>query len=132
MNKLLLVVLFACGHSSQPPPQQQPQPSAHDVESHDALAPPPSDAQRLTEREALMQEMQKLSDDMCNCKDAACATKVADELKRWSEAAEKRANPPRMSDDDVKRARELSERMGRCMAALVPPAAGSATAPSPR
>ncbi len=58
----------------------------------------------------------KFTEQMCACKDAACAQQVSDELTKWSqEMARSEREPPRMTEEDSKRAAEIGERMGKCM-----------------
>lgn len=58
----------------------------------------------------------KFTDDMCACKDSACAQRVSDEMTKWSqEMSRSEREPPRMTEEDQKRAAEIGERMGKCM-----------------
>jgi hypothetical protein len=60
--------------------------------------------------------MTRFRDDMCACKDSACAQKVSDDMTKWGQE-EMRTNrePPKLSDDDVKRFTQIGEDMGHCM-----------------
>jgi len=63
-----------------------------------------------------MAAMTHFADEMCACHDTSCAQRVADEMTKWSqEMAKDQSKPPKMTDDDVKRATALGERMGKCM-----------------
>jgi hypothetical protein len=63
-----------------------------------------------------MAKMEQFKNEMCTCKDTACAQKVSDEMAKWSQQMAKgNRMPPRMSDDDVKRATVIGEQMGKCM-----------------
>lgn len=60
--------------------------------------------------------MERFKDEMCACKDAKCAQGVADEMTKWSqEMAKELDDPPKMSDEDTKRATAIGEEMGKCM-----------------
>ncbi|HEX4452887.1 MAG TPA: hypothetical protein VH143_18560 [Kofleriaceae bacterium] len=63
-----------------------------------------------------MVKMEQFETEMCACKDSKCAQKVSDEMAKWSqEMAKGNRIPPKMSDDDVKRATAIGEAMGKCM-----------------
>lgn len=84
---------------------------------------------------AAMQKMEELKTKMCACKDAACAQAVSDDMASWSqEQAKNQKSPPKLSDNDQKRAAALGEQMGKCMqeamAATATPPAGSGAAGS--
>lgn len=66
-------------------------------------------------RDAL-NKMRKFTDDMCACKDTACAQKVSDEMTKWSqEMVSSDKTPPKMTEADTKEAQEIGTRMGECM-----------------
>jgi hypothetical protein len=72
------------------------------------------------EMERAMRAMSKFKDQMCGCKDAKCAQDVADEMTKWSqEMSKSMKEPPKMADDDIKRAAAIGEEMGRCMQAAM-------------
>jgi hypothetical protein len=63
-----------------------------------------------------MKAMERFGDEMCACKDTACAQKVSDEMTKWSqEEAKDQKESPKMTEDDIKRATAIGERMGKCM-----------------
>ncbi len=63
-----------------------------------------------------MSKMEQFETEMCACKDTKCAQKVSDEMAKWSQQMAKGNRvPPKMSDDDVKRATVIGEAMGKCM-----------------
>ena len=63
-----------------------------------------------------MVKMEQFKNQMCTCKDTACAQKVSDEMAKWSQQIAKHGGaPPRMTDDEVKRATVIGEQMGKCM-----------------
>jgi hypothetical protein len=77
-----------------------------------------------------MQVMEQFVEDMCDCHDSQCSQRVVDEMTRWSQdQAKNNREPPKPSDEDIRRFAELGERMGMCMqkAMSAGPAAGSAT-----
>jgi hypothetical protein len=70
----------------------------------------------------------KFTEQMCACKDAACAQQVSDDMTKWAqEMSAREKNPPRMSEEDSKRAAEIGERMGKCMQVAM--GAGGSTGP---
>ena len=64
-----------------------------------------------------LETMTHFKDEMCACKDTGCAQKVSDEMATWSQdqAKQHAKEPPKMSDDEIKRATDLGEAMGKCM-----------------
>jgi len=66
----------------------------------------------------LMKKMSEFKDQMCACKDAACAEKVSDGMTKWSQDMSKEyrnKEPPRMTEEDTKKAAAIGEQMGKCM-----------------
>ena len=64
----------------------------------------------------VMAQFTVYSDHMCACRDKACVDKVTDEMTRWSqEMAKEDPKPPHMSEDQIKAATAIGERMGTCM-----------------
>ncbi|MEO6772640.1 MAG: hypothetical protein ABI467_06405 [Kofleriaceae bacterium] len=69
-----------------------------------------------TSTDKAMSAMTKFRDEMCACTDSACAQRVSDEMTKWGqEEARNDQNPPKMTEDDVKRFTRLGEIMGTCM-----------------
>lgn len=65
---------------------------------------------------AAMEKMVELKNKMCECKDAACAQSVSDELSRWgSEHWKAQIRPPEMSAEESRRAVQVGEEMSKCM-----------------
>jgi len=63
-----------------------------------------------------MAKMAEFKDKMCACKDTACATKVSDEMTKWSQdMAKDQKEPPKMSEEDTKKAAQIGDDMGKCM-----------------
>src|SRR5262245_58859530 len=82
-----------------------------------------------------MAKMTEFKDEMCKCKDAKCAQDVSDKMMKWSqEQSKNQKEPPKMNEEDTKKAAAIGEEMGKCMqtamgAGMTPPegsAAGSA------
>jgi len=66
--------------------------------------------------DAAIKAMERFRDEMCGCKDTACAQQVSDEMSKWSEQMSKELDdPPRMTEEDTKRATAIGETMGKCM-----------------
>jgi len=64
---------------------------------------------------AMMAKMTEFKDKMCACADTACAQKVSDEMTKWSQEQIKGGAPPKMSEDDTKKATQIATDMGACM-----------------
>jgi hypothetical protein len=63
-----------------------------------------------------MKAMEHFRDEMCACKDTACAQHVSDEMSKWAaDAAKQNDESWRMTDEETKRATEIGETMGKCM-----------------
>lgn len=116
MKAVLLVVLAAaaaCGGSPPPPPAPAPTPVSN------TAPPPPAPADAApapgSANDALA-AMTRFKDELCKCTDTPCAQRVSDEMTRWAQdMAKSQAQPPKMSDDDLKAATALGEAMGTCM-----------------
>ncbi|MFT3697114.1 MAG: hypothetical protein QM831_28485 [Kofleriaceae bacterium] len=71
---------------------------------------------RTNDTRAVMAKMVTFKDQMCACKDSACASKVADDMTKWGqEEAKKTDDVPQMSDEDTKAFTKIGEEMGTCM-----------------
>lgn len=58
----------------------------------------------------------KFTDEMCACKDAACANHVSEDMTRWADSMQADWKPaPKFDDAQMKRATDLAKRMGDCM-----------------
>jgi hypothetical protein len=69
-----------------------------------------------TSTAAAMKAMTKFRDQMCMCKDSACAQKVSDDMTKWGqEMAKEEHDVPNFSEEDTKAFTELGETMGKCM-----------------
>jgi hypothetical protein len=69
-----------------------------------------------TSLDVIMKVMNGFRDQMCACKDSACAMRVSEDMTKWGQqqaAAEQ--NPPKMTDEDTRRFTQLGEDMGKCM-----------------
>jgi hypothetical protein len=60
-------------------------------------------------------KMQQLADDMCQCRDRQCTERVVDEMMKWSQDQARSVKPPRLSEQDMRRAEKIGLRMGECM-----------------
>jgi hypothetical protein len=61
-------------------------------------------------------DMTKFKDQLCACKDAACAQKVSDDMTKWSQELTKREkDPPKLTEEQTRRAADIGEQMGNCM-----------------
>jgi hypothetical protein len=63
-----------------------------------------------------MAQMERFKDQMCACKDSACAQRVSDDMTKWSQQlSQTQRNMPKMTVDETKRAAVIGEAMGKCM-----------------
>ena len=60
--------------------------------------------------------MNKFADDMCACKDTACAQRVSDAMVKWGQDTTRNAKQtPKMSEQETKDVTKIAERLGTCM-----------------
>ena len=115
MQKMLVcgvLALVACGGGQKPAPEA-PAPSPVVANAKPAEPTPPK-----SEAGQLIDQMNKFTDEMCACADAACAQKVSDEMVAWSQDLSKKYEnnaPPPMTEDETKQAQDIGMRMGNCM-----------------
>jgi len=64
-----------------------------------------------------MAKMGEFKDQMCACKDKACADKVQESMNKWSAENAKNAGdkPEKPSDEDMKKMTEVGTKYGECM-----------------
>jgi hypothetical protein len=69
---------------------------------------------------------------MCECKDAACASKVTEDMTKWSQEWAKNSGgqAAKMSEADAKKTAEITTEMGNCSAKIQAAAAPPATPPA--
>ena len=67
--------------------------------------------------------LEKFTDDMCRCRDAACAQKVSDAMTTWSrEMAKRHPKPPsRLTSQQEKDITAIADKLGRCMQTAMTP-----------
>lgn len=107
---VVVALLSACWRSSSPPVAPTAEPAPAPVAFRAGAQTP------LTEAEQAMQAMEEFTERFCACTDAQCAQTVVDDLTRWSQDMARRGSePPKLSEDDARRAAEIGERMGQCM-----------------
>jgi hypothetical protein len=84
----------------------------------------------LTENERALQALERFADDMCNCRDAQCASDVADEMTKWSrDDAHKRNERSKMNSEELERASVHGERLGSCLQKAMSGGAGGPATP---
>lgn len=104
---ILCLLLCACGGGAKAPPKE---PVAL-ANTQPAPLPPPAPVE-----EPPMVAMQRFTDEMCRCVDADCAKRVSDDMTKWGrEMAAKYTDPPKMSEDEQRRAEAIGTHMGECM-----------------
>src|SRR5262245_42288068 len=79
-------------------------------------------------------KMGELRDEMCKCKDSACAKDVSDRMTKWA-AEQPKDQQKKMSEADAQKAKAIGEELTKCMQTVAavappPPPAGSATPPA--
>lgn len=100
------VVACACGGAKTAP--KQPETLAN-------KQPAPLPAAAPVD-EPPMVAMQRFTDEMCRCVDPDCARRVSDDMTKWGqEMAAKYTDPPKMSEDEQRRAVAIGTHMGECM-----------------
>jgi hypothetical protein len=104
---LLCLVLASCGGSPQPAPTSPPASNTAPV-----TATPPPDASVAS---VAIAKMGEFKDAMCACKDTSCAQRVSDNMVKWAQDQAGNSPPPKMTDDEMKRATTIAEQMGICM-----------------
>ena len=114
----MIVWASGCWTSSKPTTPVEPPPADAAIASPRRAPPPP-----LDETEVLMAKMSEFRDAICQCTTTACAQQVSDDMTKWSqEQARDQHEPPKLSDDQIKRATAIGEEMGKCMMkAMSPP-----------
>jgi hypothetical protein len=107
MRAVLLAFIVACGSPQSPPPPPI---------ANTAPPPPPVDAKPLTVTEQALIKMAQLRDAMCKCSDTDCLQQVSQDMTTWAqEMAKHNPEPPKMTDEETKRATEIGQQMGECM-----------------
>lgn len=70
-----------------------------------------------------MAKFEQFTNDMCQCRDNACAQHVADDMTKWGTALAKQWPQPKLDETQTKRANDMAMRMAKCMQhAMAPPA----------
>jgi hypothetical protein len=87
--------------------------AARDIKSLVACG---QDLASVTDASPEIAKMSEFTDLMCACKTADCAQRVSDRITlRSQDMAQPQRDPPRMTEDQVKRATELGDKMAECM-----------------
>lgn len=118
---LVVVLLAACSGPAQPPAQEP-------ALTNSVPKPPPdaaSDAP-LTDAAAVMAKMSVFRDQLCACKDTACAKQVTAELTQWAqEIAREPRKEQSFTEADTRQIAEISEGFAKCMARISGTGSGS-------
>lgn len=123
MKHVVIVVLVSACWRSPPPAAPSAEPASPPIQVRSNARTPLSDA------ELAMQAMEEFTDRFCNCNDAQCAQIVMEDMTRWSQDMSGRnTEPPKLNDDEARRAAEIGERMAQCMQNAM---SGSAPSPPP-
>ena len=110
----LAVAGAACGGGDKKAAEE---PALENKPSSTTVASPPADAAPPSQVEVAMQTMARFRDEMCACTDTPCAQRVADAMTTWSQkvATEMGDTPPKLTEEENRRATELGMQMGECM-----------------
>ena len=122
MRTMLFALLIACGGGSKPAPQP---PIANT-----APAPPPADAPPPDPMAEVIVAMHRFSDDMCKCKDSACAQMVSDQMTKWAQrmASDGKQKSVQPTEEQTKEITAVTKTMIDCMNRVMP-AAGNQPPP---
>ena len=109
------LLLGACGGGNKSA-AQEPAPTT-DGAALSNTQPAAAPAQEPASPNAVaMAKMEQFAGQMCACKDADCAKRVADDMTKWAQQmAQETKEPVKMTEDEMKRATEIGTRMGECM-----------------
>lgn len=110
----LLIALAACGSKAAPAPAAPPQ-NAAPAPAAPPPAPPPSEVPATID--GMMAKFGEFKDQMCACKDKACADTVMDGMNRWSEKASKESEAMKQkpTDEQMKRMQDVGMAFAECM-----------------
>lgn len=62
-----------------------------------------------------MHTFERLTNDMCQCRDNACAMRVSDDMTRWGTQLAKEWPQPKLDETQTKRANDMAMRLATCM-----------------
>jgi len=107
----LAIALAACG-AAPPPPPVIATPIAPVV-----VAPPDAAVDAEPVVAAALRTLGQLTEAMCQCRDAACANRLAEDMRTWGQAlARARASDdPRPTEAEEHELVELGDRLTTCM-----------------
>jgi hypothetical protein len=126
-STLMIVAFAAACWRSSPPPPVEPTPPAEPPRRAQPPSRPP-----LSKLEEMMQTFEQFADDMCSCRDATCAQRVSDEMSRWSQDhAADQDEPPKMTEEDAKRAADIGVHLGECKQKAKSPSYGGQGSATP-
>jgi len=122
MRALVIVVLVACGGGK--PPAQQPVSNATPPADAPAAKPAAACTSDDCRNADAIAKISAYRDQMCACKDKACADHVQEDMVRWANDMAKDAStkPTRMTEVDAKAITDISIQFSDCFAKLAVPA----------
>jgi hypothetical protein len=130
MKRWVAAALLAAGcyrSSPQPAPEpprpiyQEPQPSSARSRP---VRPVAEDRSMIA---VAIEKLGEFADDMCACKDRACADTVSQDMTRWSTELSKDHEDLKPTPEEMEEATRVSERLSKCMVAAM--SYGTPTAP---
>jgi hypothetical protein len=112
MRIVLFVLLVACSKSPPPAAPSAPEPVA--VEPKQETPPPASDP-----GDAALAKLAEFKDQICACKDKACADAVMKGMMEWGEEFERTHSNLKPTKEQEARADAISSEMTPCMQRLM-------------
>jgi hypothetical protein len=119
MKRWLVAALVAAGcYRSSPPPAEPEPPRPVVQESASSHAKFRASRPPVRERSVIAEALVKLevfADEMCACTDRTCADAVSQELTRWSSDLKDEGLHLEPTEDEMKEATRISEKLSSCM-----------------
>ena len=119
MKRWIAVALLAAGcyrSSPPPPPPEAPRPAGEEPRASFARPRParPPVQERSTIADAIAR-LGEFADDMCACKDRACADQVSQDMTRWSTEMSRDHDELKPTEEEMEEATKVTERLSKCM-----------------
>lgn len=124
----LLLALAGCGGGKPPTSNAAPAPAASSPAAAPATDPaaeqpaqrtapvsPGAGSAAPASATAVRARLQQLADDMCTCKDTACARRVSADLARWGSEVERANGGQIMTQAETEQIMPITERLAACM-----------------
>jgi hypothetical protein len=66
-----------------------------------------------------LSKLEGFKNQICACKDKACAEKVSEEMTKWGEEFQKNNKDKEPSKEQMEKAAKITEELGECMTKLM-------------